>query len=307
MFRDEGRRAVLERFPLDVARPDFSYGKAERQMGTPGVVGTYVDAWGCVWRVSEPGVAGEVKGPPLADWAVLDRFRPPDEILDRADLSRVGTSYAATEKFVVAGTTVRPFERMQFLRGTENLLMDLAWGTREVYRLRDIVHEFFLRELEMWAGLDVDAISFMDDWGSQSDLLISPKLWREFFKPLYADYCRIIRDGCKFVHFHSDGHIARIIPELIELGVQSLNCQVSCMDIEEIGRQFKGKIAFWGELDRQSVLPQGTVADVRAAVRRLRAALEDERGGLIAGLSWGNDVPRRNIEAAFEAWEEPFR
>jgi len=41
---------------------------------------------------------------------------------------------------------VRPFERMQFLRGTENLMMDLAWGVNQVYRLRDLVHEFFMRE-----------------------------------------------------------------------------------------------------------------------------------------------------------------
>jgi hypothetical protein len=37
-------------------------------------------------------------------------------------------------------------------------------------------------------------------------------------------------------------------------------------------------------------------------VRRVRAALDDGQGGVIAQCEWGNDVPRENIEAVFEAW-----
>jgi hypothetical protein len=247
-----------------------------------------------------------VKDPLLADWAALDHLHPPDEILRNADFSRVNASCAATNRFVKAGrrygTTVRPFERMQFLRGPENLLMDLAWGVREVYRLRDLVHEFFLRELDLWAKTDVDGIPFMDDWGGQDRLLVSPQMWREFFKPLYADYCRIAHDAGKFVFFHSDGYILDIIPDLVEVGVDALNAQLFCMDIEGIGRRFKGEITFWGEIDRQWVLPFGGEDDVRAAVGRVRAALDDGRGGLIAQCEWGNDVPGANVAAVFEAW-----
>jgi len=307
MFRKAELDAMLERFPSDFAFPEFSYGQANRASGTPYVVGTYTDEWGCPRTVAEPGVAGEVKEPPLADWAALDHLRPPDEILEDADFSGVNASCAATDKFVKAGTsygtTVRPFERMQFLRGTENLLMDLAWSVREVYRLRDLVHEFFLRELELWAKTDVDCIPFMDDWGAQDRPLISPQMWREFFKPLYADYCRIIHDAGKFVFFHSDGCIMDLIPDLIEVGVDALNAQLFCMDIEEIGRRFKGQITFWGEIDRQWVLPFGSEDDVRAAVQRVRVALDDGRGGVIAQCEWGNDVSRENVAAVFEAWK----
>jgi hypothetical protein len=304
MFRKAEMDALLARFPSDFRGPDVKYGTGRRASGTVAVVGTYTDEWGCPFTVAEPGVIGEVKAPPLADIAALDHLRPPDEILDEADFSRVEASCATTDKFVKAGTTVRPFERMQFLRGTENLMMDLAWGTREVYRLRDLVHEFFLRELSLWAKTDVDGISFMDDWGTQNGLLISPQTWREFFKPLYAEYCRIIHGAGKFVFFHSDGHIMEVIPDLIEIGVDAMNSQLFCMDIEEIGRRFRGKITFWGEIDRQWVLPFGTVEDVRAAVRRVRAALDDGRGGVIAECEWGIGVARENVEAVFETWEE---
>ncbi len=100
--------------------------------------------------------------------------------------------------------------------------------------------------------------------GAQRGLLISPKLWRGFYKPLYAEYCRIAHAAGKFVFFHSDGHIMEIYPDLIEIGVNAVNSQLFCMDIEEIGRRFKGQITFWGEIDRQNVLPFGTVDDVRA-------------------------------------------
>jgi uroporphyrinogen decarboxylase len=306
MFRSKQLQQVVERFPLDFTGPEVSYGVGSQERGRHGVVGTYVDAWGCEWHVGEPGVTGEVRNFVLSDWSALERLRPPEEILTEADFSRVNAGCAATSKFVRAGTTIRPFERMQFLRGTENLMMDLAWGASQVLRLRDLLHEFYLWELGLWLETDVDGVGFMDDWGGQSSMLISPAMWREVFRPLYQEYCDRIHEAGKFAFFHSDGYIAPIIADLVEIGVDVLNAQLSCMDIEDIGSQFAGQIAFLTELDRQSVLPFGGPGDVRAAVRRLRAALEGPCGGVIAGCSWGNDVSQENVEAVFGTWDEPL-
>lgn len=297
--------ALLRRFPEDfsgVGNP----AKGRRVRGRPGEVGTNVDAWGCVWRVAEPGVQGEIKDPVLADWKALDSWQPPWDLLENPDLSRVETHCRATGRFVLAGTETRPFERMQFLRGSENLLVDLGYGTPQALRLRDMLHEFFVREMEMWARTAVDAVSFMDDWGSQTALLISPEMWRELFKPLYAEYVRILHRAGKFAFFHSDGHIAAIYPELIEIGVDALNSQLFCMDLEALAAAHKGRITFWGEIDRQRVLPFGTPEEVRAAVRRVRRALDDGRGGVVAQCEWGVRDPAENVAAVFAAWEEPL-
>jgi hypothetical protein len=267
-------------------------------------VGTYTDEWGCVWHVAEPGVVGEVKGAPLDDWSALDNLRPPYEILQEADFSRVDQSCAETDQFVLAGTTVRPFERMQFLRGSQSLYLDLGYEPQDLYRLRDMLHEFYLHELELWVATDVDGISFMDDWGAQSSLLISPKQWRAFFKPLYKEYCDLIHSGGKYVFFHSDGYIRDIYPDLIEIGVDAINSQLFCMDLEELGQRFAGQITFWGEIDRQAILPFGTSEEVRAAVRRVRAALDDGSGGVFAQCEWGIGVPAENVAAVFETWLE---
>jgi hypothetical protein len=196
------------------------------------------------------------------------------------------------------------FERMQFLRGSEALYMDLGYGVSELFKLRDMINDFFLREIELWCKTDVDGIRFFDDWGAQRSLLMSPKMWREIFKPLYAEYCRLIHGAGKFVFVHSDGHIDAIIPDLIEIGVDALNAQLFCMDIEELGRKYKGNITFWGEIDRQRLLPYGEPEEIREAVGRVRQALDTGHGGVIAQLEWGKPDPRENIEAAYEAWLE---
>jgi len=121
MFRQDELEEMRQRFPRDLAHPAARYGRGTRESGTRHVVGTSTDEWGCVWHVAEPGVAGEVKGAPLAEWSALDTLRPPYEILEQADLSQVNRSCAETDRFVLAGTTVRPFERMQFLRGSQAL------------------------------------------------------------------------------------------------------------------------------------------------------------------------------------------
>ena len=303
MFQHDELDAMREKYPEDITSAPIRYGKSEREQGTPNVIGNYVDAWGCGWSVAEPGVVGEVKNPPIADWTALDAYTPPFELLDGADFSAVNVFCAETDKFVL-DFIGNPWERMQYLRGPEDMYMDLAYGTDEVLKLRDMVHEFNMRNLELLCETDVDGISFMDDWGSQQNLLISPKPWREIFKPLYADYCRVAKAAGKFVFMHSDGNISSIYPDLIEIGVDALNSQLFCMDIEELGRLYKGKIAFWGEIDRQHVLPFGTPDDARAAVRRVRAALDDGSGGVFAQCEWGIGVPRENIEAVFETWLE---
>lgn len=308
LFRKDELQDMCRRFPGDMSGPRVKYGAAKRAKGTPNptTLGEpYYDEWGCGWTLAEIGVCGEVKDPPLDDWSRLASFTAPWELLNEADFSQTNASCADRTKFYKAGTGVRPFERMQFLRGSENLLLDLAYQPHELFVLRDLVHEYFLKEIELWAKTDVDAVGFMDDWGAQNSLLISPDLWRSFYKPLYKDYCDILKKAGKYIFFHSDGHIRAIIPDLIELGVNALNSQLFCMDIEEIGREFKGKISFWGEICRQNILPFGTVDDVRTAVRRVRRALDDGRGGVFAQCEWGIRDPAENVRAVFETWLEP--
>jgi hypothetical protein len=302
--------ALERRFPSDFAIA-CALAPGDRCQGRPNVVGDYTDEWGCTWSAGEDGVVGEVTIPPLADWSALAHYQPPWETIRRGDwdgAQRICEENRRGErKFMKCCSSIRIFERMQFLRGSENLYVDLGEEEPEFFQMRDMVHEFFLEELRQWVKLDCDCIAFIDDWGGQSAMLISPAQWRRIFKPLYREYCQMIHAAGKKVFFHSDGCIFDIYEDLIEVGIDAINSQLFCMNIEEIGRRFKGRITFWGEINRQQTLPFGTVADVYRDVARVRRALDDGRGGVIAQCEWGVRNPPENIAAVYEAWDMPLK
>ena len=97
-------------------------------------------------------------------------------------------------------------------------------------------------------------------------------------------------------------YIEAVFGDLIEVGMDAINSQLFCMDIEGLAQRYKGKVTFWGELDRQHLLPFGTPDEVRAGVARVRRALDDGSGGVIAQCEWGKNNPPENIRAMYEAW-----
>ncbi|MBI4024878.1 MAG: methyltransferase [Verrucomicrobia bacterium] len=299
----EGMQAFTRRWPDDIAWSIAPHRRGLRfSEGDPYAVGTFRDEWGCVFDNIQSGVMGEVRRPILNDWSKLDIVKPPYAAIEY-NLDEI-QRYCAESRLFLLGGKAEPFQRMQFLRGSENLLFDLAAPSPEFHELLKIVHAFYCRDLETWAGTCVDALFVGDDWGSQNSLLVSPQLWRRLFKPLYADYARIAHDAGKKLFMHSDGCILDIYEDLIEIGVNALNSQLFCMNIEEIGRRFKGRIAFWGEIDRQQVLAFGTTEDARAAVRRVVENLYQRAGGVIAQFEMTGGAKLENAEAVFHAWDE---
>lgn len=287
---------LLERYPFDInprapALPEL--GPAHRK-------GTYVDEWGSVWLNLDDGIVGEVKEPVVEDWSKLDRLRPPPVPDDLAS-GAVDTLRRRPDAFVslVGGQL---FERLQYLRGSQNLYFDLAEQPAELLRLREIVMDHLHERTDRCLRAPCHAVQFADDWGSQRALLVNPALWREFFKPCYAALFAKVRKAGKFVFLHSDGYILDIIEDLIEIGVDALNCQVWTMGPEELGRRFRGRITFWGELSRQRTLPHGTPGDVRAAIGEMKQHLASADGGLIAQSEIDRLTPLDNIEAVLKPW-----
>jgi len=298
--RREELQGILDQYPTDFGDSGYHSPVDESPLYVPG---EWTDSWGSRWVNIQAGMIGEVKHPAIDDWTKLDSWKPPFDELG-VGFEDVNRTCAETTKFVHLGLP-RPFERLQFVRGTQNVYLDLALGSREIHRLLEMIHDYYMRHLQYIVQTDVDGIFFMDDWGSKDSLLISPSMWVEYFKPLYKDYCDLAHAHGKFVFMHSDGFILDIYEHLIEVGVNAVNSQLFTMPIEEIGERFKGHITFWGELDRQHILPFGTPQDVRAAVDRVRAALWDGNGGVIGQAEFNKGYPLENIRAFFEAWWGP--
>ena len=288
-------------YPNDILNAPACFSKPPRTKGSPFVDGFYVDEWGCTFENRQSGLIGEVKIPLVRTWDDISKVCPPEECLT-VNLQEVNRFCRDTDRFVLSGCCPRPFERLQFLRGTQNVLMDLAMQEEGVFQLLDIIHQYNLKELELWAGSEVDALMMMDDWGTQRALLISPDMWRRHFKPLYAEYIQIAHSHNKKSFMHSDGYIPGIILDLIEIGLDALNAQIFCMDIKNLGKAFKGHLTFWGEIDRQVLLPTGNPEEIAAAVQLIYDHLYCN-GGVIAQLEFGAGARPENVTAAFESFD----
>ncbi len=293
-------RDMERRFSNDLVVAPALYDKPTVKKGEKHTAGEFIDEWGCMFDNPESGIIGIPHKPLLDSWTDLEKFEAPASVLS-LNVASVNEFCRATDKFVLAGVFQRPFERLQFIRTMERAFVDLAESPPELFELLRRIHELYLKEVELWAKTEVDAISLMDDWGTQTGLLVSPDIFRNIFKPMYREYIEIAKQYKKYVFFHSDGYITEIIPDFIELGVDALNSQVFCMGVRELGEQFRGKLTFWGEVDRQQLLPYGTTEEIRAAALKTYRHLF-KGGGFIAQSEFGPGAKPENIVVLFETW-----
>ncbi len=294
---------IQRTFPADmIGTPGFNRERGISR-GDMYVPGTSVDDWGCEFVNIHEGIIGEVKSPQIQsdDWDDADRVHIPREWLS-IDVEQINAYCRShSDFFRQCGCCPRPFEQLQFLRGTVNLYMDLMDPPENMRRFLDKMHAFYCEQLELWAKTEVDSLNFMDDWGSQRSLLIPPRVWREVFKPMYKDYIDIAHRAGKKILMHSDGNTLEILPDLIELGLDAINTQLFCIGVENLA-PFKGKITFWGEIDRQHLLPYGTPADIERAVALVKDTLWDN-GGCIAQCEFGPGGRPENVRMVYEAWD----
>ncbi|NQU76822.1 MAG: methyltransferase [Planctomycetes bacterium] len=301
---------IRRRFPSDFGYSVNPFQPSLRAKGDPMMPGISIDDWGVARANLQKGIMGEVHDPilPDPDHVDLEAIKPPYETFPtdtEAARDKVNRSCAESDLFLFAPAhQPQPWQQYQFLRGTENAMMDVMHPENGTIEALAIIHEFNLRNLEFWVQTDVDGIVMPDDWGSQLQLLIPPQIWRDLFKPLYRDYCELAHSHGKFLLMHSDGQISEIFEDLAEVGFDAVNSQLFCMDIPELGRKAKGKTTFWGEIDRQHILPSPDPQVVRDAVRKVAKYLYDPSGGIIAQMEFSLGTKGANVIAAFEEWDK---
>jgi len=296
---------ISERYPDDLIQCPAHLLNPSKPTGGKYKKGIYIDEWGCTFHNPEEGLMGIVPEPLIQDWSDLHKLKPPEAFLD-LDVSAINNFCRSTDRFVYAGSIIRPFERFQFIRTMEQSFIDVLMEEQGYLDLLQILHNHFLKEVEAWAKTDIDAIFLMDDWGTQHSLMVSPNIFHEHFKPMYKEYCEIAHHYGKYVFMHSDGYITDIIEDLIEVGVNAINSQVFCMNMDELSEKFKGRITFWGEIDRQSLLPSATPAEIEEAVINFHNKLY-QNGGIIAQCEFGPAAIPENVMKVFESWDSVTR
>lgn len=231
------------------------------------------DAFGRLYRnvVYDTGVYEECMTSPLAGFKTVGEIEknyawPSPDWWDYGPLVR---QLEHEETQPVQGGGSEPFLIYKDLRGGEQAFIDLVENPEIVHycldKLFDLAYENTRRIFEAVPGR-VTFTYVAEDLGGQSDLLLSPAHIREFLLPRMKRIIDLSHEGGAHVFHHDDGAIRRILPELIDAGIDLLNpIQWRCpgMDRESLKREFGGKIVFHGGMDNQRTLPFGAVEDVR--------------------------------------------
>jgi uroporphyrinogen decarboxylase len=217
----------------------------------------------------------EVVEPPLAGVSSADqveRFPIPDPLAE----GRFADAQACIEKFkndyfVIGDLELTMFEMAWHMVGLEKFMIDMAMGEPYVGMLLDKVKTFTIGIGKKLVELGVDGVWTGDDFGSQNGMLISPQTWRAIFKPRFAEIFSELKSANPdvLVMYHSDGAIAPILDDLIEIGMDVFNPvqpNVPGHEPHALKSRLGDRLSFWGAIDQQHLLPHGTPEEIERDV-----------------------------------------
>jgi uroporphyrinogen decarboxylase len=225
------------------------------------------------------------------------------------DFSRIHSrarEIKAMDMVVSAGHIGLGYQMHNMLRGNEKALLDLfdeAWMAVYLERLTRFTLDYLKALLEAGRG-QIEVVRADDDVGTMDRLMISPAMWRRFYKPCWkAAFDLVHAHGAK-VWFHSCGYIWPLLEDLIEIGVDCWNPfpdYVKDNDHERLKAFRRGRLALDGGVSHL-VLVKGTPDAVREETRRVLDTFAPD-GGLLIGPSqvFTEDMPTENILAFFDA------
>jgi hypothetical protein len=271
-----------------------------------------VSEWGFQWESTDARVPmGSPTHPPIARWEDFEEYRHhrmPDPFdASRFDVVKDTMLEYGPDRYYMGSLYLTGFTIMSFLRGFGNIMEDLYLNRHEVEELADMVFEFENDVIRQMKDHGFHAASLWDDWGTQTNLIIRPELWREVFKPRYIRQVEIAHSCGLDVFFHTCGFVYDIIPDLIDIGYDMLNLgQPDINGIENLGRDFGGKICFVSPVSYQTTSLTGTVEEIYSEAKRNVKSLGSHNGGLIALLIYYESMgmSKENYEATMNAFKE---
>jgi uroporphyrinogen decarboxylase len=280
-------------------RLDIDYPKRSNQDGS-----VQFDWWGVGFDQGEEGYFPAVS--PLAENKDLDAFQWPEphtsQLLSHAKhiMGQNGEHYFTAPNFGFA-----LFERAWSLRGFENFFVDMARDEKYTEEILDGITNIQLVLIIRFIDLGIDGGYFGDDYGAQKGMLFSPAMWRKFIKPRLAKMFAPFVERQLPIIMHSDGQIQPILPDLIEIGLTTLNpVQPEVLDHGWLAKNHGGQLSFYGGISSQTVLPYGTAAEIGEAIEDCIETLAPQGTGLLIAPSHRmmSDIPLENVRVLLEGF-----
>ena len=244
------------------------------------------DELGNTWGRVDPTSKGEVVKGVLDDIDKLDSYEFPDYSPASGYDHIRERRKEVPDKWLIGGVPGFAFNIARKMRKLDQYLMDLALEKDRMHELHDRIDSMIEDMIRNYAAAGVDAVMFCEDWGTQSQTLISPAMWREEFFPRFEKLCGLAHGLGIKVFMHSCGQIQAIVPGLIESGIDVLQFdQPDLHGIDNLAsHQEKQRITYWCPVDIQQTLQKRDEGVIRAKAAEMLDKLWKGRGGFIAGL-----------------------
>ena len=239
--------------------------------------------------------------PTVADPGRIEGLAEKARLLSQTTDCFLGATHAVSGMMLELG---------QYLRGFEQFMVDLYLDERFAHhligRVTDVVIELYLYYLQPIAPY-VGWVEFSSDHGMQDRPLVSPQLYRKFFKAPYKRVFDAVRQavpGAR-IWLHTCGSVRELIPDLIEAGVEYIfGNPFDRIDSAELKREFGRELVFHGGLDLQGGITGSVQEAVVEARRRIDAFAKG--GGYIFAPSnhFMQDVPLENFYTVYRTARE---
>lgn len=173
------------------------------------------------------------------------------------------------------------FEALNGVFGIENHLAYLLMypdEIKEIYRRQAEWNKAFAMNC---LDLGVDMIHVSDDWGAQSGLMFSPKVWRELIFPYHKQVTDAVKSRGAFVSLHSDGNVTSVLDGIVELGFDVVHPyqESAGMDYDFYKSKYADKFVIMGGLDVQTTIGFGKLDFLKSQIERVLSLFAD--GGLM--------------------------
>lgn len=272
--------------------------------------GSFTDAWGI--RFKEAGIFVNALEHPLAHaetvddveaypWPTAEELFRADGLAEQAQRMARETDFALVARnpmspgFLDRGCNLMGMANFMMLMGTDPEVADCI--VAHVLAVYKGVYTLFLEAV----GPYVQMVEVADDLGGQRNLLISPAMYRRFIKPAERELYGRIHELAPnaFLFHHTDGNVFKILPDLIEVGVNVLNpVQTSAQDMDArlLKETFGDRLAFHGAIERMEDSRDALVDEAKARID----VLGRNGGYVFASCNHMIDAPPENIVAMFE-------
>jgi len=224
--------------------------------------------------------------------------------------SRAQTLRESTDRAIVGLFGGNLFEFPQMLYRMDNYLLYLGMYPDQVLRLSETLSTIHIKNLEKWLGAVgsyIDVILFGDDLGGQSGPLLSPDMYRRYYKPFHRKMWKRAKALANVkVMLHCCGGVRELLPDLIDAGLDAINpVQINCrgMDSSELKQEYGDQLVFWGGgCDTRDILPFASPAQIKEHVKE-QVRILNPGGGFVFQQVHNilANVPPENIVAMYDA------